>query len=91
VLPPTGVYAARTRLRDRTLRAVLNIGRRPTLQHADAPLRVEAHLLDFNADLYGEELEFVFVSRLRDEETFASVDELRKQIALDVEEAKRCL
>ncbi len=87
-LPPNGVYAARGLARGQTHRAVVNIGFRPTLQNPDPSLRVEAHLLDFDADLYGEELEIVFLEKLRDEFAFASTDELKAQIARDIAEAR---
>jgi len=69
-------------------RAVVNIGHRPTLEKPNPELRVEAHLLDFQGDLYGQELKLVFVEKLRDEKKFSSLDELREQIARDIREAK---
>jgi riboflavin kinase/FMN adenylyltransferase len=88
-LPPSGVYAVCARVAGKTLRAVLNIGHRPTLQTASPQLRVEAHLLDYQGDLYGQELEIEFVEKLRDEQKFASLDALREQIARDIQEAQR--
>jgi riboflavin kinase/FMN adenylyltransferase len=87
-LPPNGVYAAHTELRGKTLRAVVNVGLRPTLQLPAPQVRVEAHLLDFDQELYGEELEIRFLEKLRDEKPFASLDELKAQIARDVEQAR---
>jgi riboflavin kinase/FMN adenylyltransferase len=87
VLPPTGVYAARARAAGREHRAVVNIGSRPTVRPG-APLRVEAHLLDFAADLYDQELEITFTGKLRDETKFASLDELKAQIARDIAAAE---
>ena len=89
-LPPNGVYAVHALARGQSHRAVLNIGFRPTLQNPNPPLRVEAHLLDFNGELYGEELEIVFAEKLRDEKKFGSVTELKEQIARDIERAKAC-
>jgi riboflavin kinase/FMN adenylyltransferase len=85
VLPPNGVYMACTRLEKKIYHVALNIGTRPTVASQTPQLRVEAHLLGFNGDLYGKELEVETGSKLRDERRFASPDELRKQIALDVE------
>ena len=48
----------------------------------------EVHLLDFSGDLYGEEMEITFASRLRDEQKFASLEELKFQIAKDIEAAR---
>jgi riboflavin kinase/FMN adenylyltransferase len=54
-------------------------------------VRVEVHLLDFNSELYGEELEIVFAEKLREERKFPSLDELKAQIARDIERAKESL
>jgi riboflavin kinase/FMN adenylyltransferase len=51
-------------------------------------LRVEAHLLDFDADLYGEEVEVTLLDKLRGEKKFGSMNELKEQIARDVEQAR---
>jgi riboflavin kinase / FMN adenylyltransferase len=87
-LPPSGVYAIHALTGGKTHRAVLNIGTRPTLGNPNPPLRVEAHLLDFHGELYGQELEIVFAEKLRNEIKFPSVDELKAQIARDIERAK---
>jgi riboflavin kinase/FMN adenylyltransferase len=89
VLPPNGVYAAHVHWGANRFRAVLNIGSRPTISPgADQP-RVEAHLLDFHGDLYGEELEITFISKLRDERKFPSADALKEQIVRDIKQAGR--
>ncbi|HEX4262718.1 MAG TPA: bifunctional riboflavin kinase/FAD synthetase [Verrucomicrobiae bacterium] len=90
-LPPNGVYAIQAIARGKNYRAVLNIGTRPTLENPNPAVRVEAHLLDFNGDLYGEELEIIFAEKLRDERKFPSVEELKAQIARDIERAKESL
>jgi riboflavin kinase/FMN adenylyltransferase len=90
-LPPNGVYAVHALARGKTHRAVLNIGTRPTLENPNPTVRVEAHLLDFNDELYGEELEIVFAEKLREEQKFPSIDELKAQIARDIERAKESL
>lgn len=86
-LPPKGVYAVQAEINGASHRAVLNIGHRPTIQEPKPQLRVEAHLLDFTGDLYGQELELVFVERLRDEKKFGSLAELREQIGRDIRQA----
>jgi riboflavin kinase/FMN adenylyltransferase len=88
VLPPHGVYAVRAEVGGANFRAVLNIGHRPTLQNANRQLRVEAHLLDFDNDLYGQELEILIVDKLREEMKFASLSDLTTQIAKDVQKAR---
>jgi riboflavin kinase / FMN adenylyltransferase len=87
-LPPGGVYAIHAIVSGKTHRAVLNIGTRPTLNNPAPSLRIEAHLLDFNEDIYGQELEIVFAEKLRDEQKFPSLDELKAQIARDIAQAK---
>jgi riboflavin kinase/FMN adenylyltransferase len=82
--PPPGVYAARALLRGLNHRAAVNIGSRPTVAPAAALPRVEAHLLDFSGDFYGEEIELTFLEKLRDEEKFPSVAALREQIRRDI-------
>jgi riboflavin kinase / FMN adenylyltransferase len=88
MLPPNGVYVVHVTVRGETQRGVLNIGNRPTLQDSAPQLRVEVHLLDFSADLYGEELEVTFVEKLRAEQKFASTAALADQIARDITEAR---
>jgi riboflavin kinase/FMN adenylyltransferase len=91
VLPPRGVYVVQAAVKDQTHGAVLNIGVRPTLGQASPPVQVEAHLLDFNGDLYGADLELVFVRRLRDEKKFPSRAALQEQISADITQARNCL
>ncbi|MBX3206284.1 MAG: bifunctional riboflavin kinase/FAD synthetase [Labilithrix sp.] len=85
VLPPHGVYAVFAGERP----GVMNVGVRPTVDGTS--LRVEVHLFDFDGDLYGQSMRVHLVSRIRDEKKFAGIDELRAQIALDAEAARRVL
>lgn len=87
-IPPHGVYAVQARLENRMHRAVVNIGHRPTLQSSAPFLRVEAHLLDFTGDLYGQEMEITFVEKLREEQRFPSREALQAQLARDVQAAR---
>ena len=89
VLPPNGVYAGLARVGKNSHRLALNVGFRPTITPAAPQLRVEAHLLDFSGNLYGQELEITLVAKLRDEKKFPSLDELKAQIARDIAEAGR--
>jgi riboflavin kinase/FMN adenylyltransferase len=66
----------------------MNIGVRPTLQNATPEKRVEVHLLDFDGELYGKELEVIFTEKLRDEKKFGSLTELKEQIAQDISKAR---
>lgn len=81
VLPPDGVYAARVFGQA----AAVNIGVAPTYRHLHgARRRVEVHILDWDGDLYGRELEVELVCFLREERTFPGPTELRRQIEADV-------
>lgn len=80
VMPAPGVYAATVG----DYPAVVNVGRRPTVDTPDAPISVEAHLIGFSGNLYGSHLRIGFISRLRAERRFGSLDELRDAIAADV-------
>lgn len=89
VLPPPGVYAVEAIVDGRTLRAVANLGTRPTFAKGQpAAVGLEVHVLDFDGDLYGRELEVTFRQFLRPERRFATVDELRQQISRDVAAAR---
>jgi riboflavin kinase/FMN adenylyltransferase len=95
ILPASGVYVGHARFLDRgdpqpgsVFGAVTNVGRRPTFKSA-APVQTEAHLLDFDADVYGRRLELSFEHFLREERRFPDVDALREQIAADVETGRR--
>lgn len=82
--PPPGVYAARAFVRGRNHPAAVNIGCRPTVASVAPQIQVEAHLLDFAGDLYGEEIELTFLKKLREEQKFPSLDALRAQIQRDI-------
>jgi riboflavin kinase / FMN adenylyltransferase len=84
-LPPNGVYAVQATLtgRDQILHGVANLGVKPTLGNEERSL--EVYLLDFNEDIYGQEMEVSFLRWVRDERKFSGLDELKAQIARDVE------
>jgi riboflavin kinase/FMN adenylyltransferase len=89
VLPPDGVYTAQATAGGKRHHAVVNIGSRPTITPEASATRLEAHLLDFDGDLYNRELQVVFVDRLRGEQRFVSREALQQQIQRDVTEARR--
>jgi riboflavin kinase / FMN adenylyltransferase len=86
--PPPGVYAAEAQLGGARHRAAVNIGHRPTVRAADPQLHVEAQLLDFDGDLYGQAVELEFLKKLRDEKKFPGVEALTAQIADDIKQAR---
>jgi len=91
MIPARGIYACWAYLGDERYRAAINIGTNPTFTPDKQTPNVEAHLLDFHRDLYGEDLRLEFVTRLRDELKFNSVDVLVEQIWKDVEMTRKIL
>lgn len=88
--PKVGVYATWAHLEDgRQVASVTNIGLRPTFEGETAPtVRIEAHLLDFSGDLYGENIRLTFVRRLREEKKFSGRHALVDQIHRDIADAR---
>lgn len=91
VLPPDGVYAVRVIVGTEQLGGVVNIGVRPTFVGVQARRVLEVHILDFTRDLYAQDIEVCFLSKLRDEQKFVTVDALKKQIHVDIEAARKLL
>jgi riboflavin kinase/FMN adenylyltransferase len=89
LLPRDGIYAVWAKMGEGRVKAAASLGVRPTFGAGERLL--EAHLLDFSGDQYGEQVEVKFGKRLRDELAFASPAELSAQIARDVEETRRAL
>jgi len=81
-LPATGVYGGRAIVSGSYYRAAINVGYRPTVSGKD--LTVEAHLPGFDEDIYGQRITIEFHQRIRSEQRFASLNELKAQIAADV-------
>jgi riboflavin kinase/FMN adenylyltransferase len=86
LIPPEGIYAVRAILRSGTYMGALHMGPRPTFK--GSPPSVELHLLDFDRDIYGEEIRVDFIERLRGIEPFTGVDALVDQIRKDVDRAR---
>jgi len=91
-LPADGVYAGRFRCDDGSVHAcAINLGRRPTFfEHADHSL-LEAHLLDFSGDLYGQKVSVTFEHFLRSERKFDGLEAIKTQLQLDVAAARLAL
>ena len=87
--PKVGVYAVIVKYDGKRYPGVANIGYSPTFD--DHVFTVEAHILDFNKDIYGEKIMVNFVQRLRDEIKFSGIDKLVKQIDLDITQAREIL
>ncbi len=91
LIPPKGIYACWASLGREKIRSAVNIGINPTFTPDKKSINVEAYLLDFDRDIYGEVIELEFVSRLRDELKFDSVGALIEQIGQDVKQAREIL
>jgi riboflavin kinase/FMN adenylyltransferase len=92
ILPSDGVYAGWYVRADGTVHpAAINVGRRPTFYDENGLLLVEAHLIDFDGDLYGERAAVRFATRLRDEQRFSGIDALAVQLRTDVDNARAVL
>ncbi len=90
-VPAVGVYACRAWPNGTPCQAVVNIGFRPTFDGGEAQPVVEAHLLEFEGDLYGQGLTLDFYARLRSEMKFAGVEPLLAQIKRDIVAAREIL
>jgi len=92
LVPADGIYAGWLVRSDGTeLPAAVYVGHRPTFYDEGAAVLVEAHVLDFSGDLYGERVAVRFTHRIRGDAAFDSVDELAAQLQRDCDEARRLL
>ena len=82
-LPLLGVFACLVKLSNSCYLAAVNIGYRPTVTEEGSPL-LEAHILDFDEDVYGQNIEVIFRQKIRGELKFDGLDALKKQLATDV-------
>jgi riboflavin kinase / FMN adenylyltransferase len=91
LIPANGIYACRVYLQGGEYQAAVNIGVNPTFTPDKQTSNVEAHLLDFRREIYGEDVRLEFIARLRDELRFDSVDKLLEQIWKDIDDTRRIL
>ena len=88
LIPAGGVYVVAVKVLGNTHLGICNIGVRPTLEDGRGQI-VEAHILDFDEEIYGLDMHIEFISRLRDERKFASLDDLKKQLKKDLSAARK--
>jgi riboflavin kinase/FMN adenylyltransferase len=89
--PVRGVFAITAEgLSEQPIPGVANVGIRPTVG-GDQRVLLEAHLFDFDEDLYGKQVEIIFQQRIREERTFASIQQLTEQIGKDAQQARQLL
>lgn len=91
LLPVQGVYAAYAYIGSERSMSVVNIGNRPTFYQVPSHQTVEAHLLDFSGDIYGNEMRLDFIERIRPEKNFGNTQELMVQIKEDIQNAREVL
>ena len=90
--PPNGVYFAQASVNGTIYPGVVNLGYRPTVSSGNSERVLEIHLLDFDHDIYGKDIEVRFVRYLRPEQKFENLEALTKQIDSDVRQARKlCL
>ena len=89
LIPNKGVYIVRANFNDESVFGIMNIGFRPTV--GGKGQTIEIHLLDFNKDLYGSNMQIEVLMRLRDEKKFESIEELSAQIRQDEKSARNWL
>lgn len=87
VLPLSGVYLSRTKTGGQWHDSITNVGKKPTVGHFLK--NAETHIFDFDRDIYGTDVRVEFISLLREEQTFSSIEDLSAQIDADCELARR--
>ena len=88
ILPRLGVYSSVTVIGDDTYNSITNVGRRPSVDDGDE-VNIETFIYDFNDDIYGREVSVKLTHFLRDERRFESLEALKDQIAIDIDEASK--
>jgi riboflavin kinase/FMN adenylyltransferase len=90
ILPEIGVYAVQLIVQGNRLNGVMNIGKKPTVQQTET-ISVEVFIFDFEAEIYDETVRVFVYDRLRGEQRFGSIDELKSQLKKDEENARSVL
>ncbi len=91
LIPSDGVYAVHLEIKDSLFAGMLNIGYRPTIESGMKIKTVEVNIFDFKEDIYEQDVLIHFRKRIRDEKKFSGIEQLREQLVLDRETAKRLL
>jgi len=82
LIPGSGVYAVDVIIENQQFRGMLNIGIRPTLNE-DNRLSIEVHIINFERDIYHQPIKIIFLEKIREEQKFASIDELVARLTID--------
>ena len=91
LLPPVGVYAAFAEIDGKRYKTALSIGKRPTFYKHPLQQTIEAHILDFDADIYGKEVRLIFIQHIRAEMKFDNAQTLMVQINQDIQFTREVL
>ncbi len=84
LIPPIAVYAVEIEWKNQVYKGMMNIGKRPTINNS-TDISLEVHIIDFNQDIYDQNLKVSFLKKIREEQKFNSIDELISQLKLDKE------
>lgn len=87
LIPKAGVYAVQVESRGKLFDGMLNIGFRPTVDKGKSVKTIEAHMFDYEGDIYNSEIKLFFRSFMREEKKFDSIEQLKQQLHLDQEKA----
>ena len=88
LMPPNGVYISKVEIDDETFTGISNIGVKPTVEGV-YPVTVETNIFDYNQEIYGKKVRIYFLSYLREEKKFQSLEELKAQMNKDIAKAKK--
>jgi riboflavin kinase/FMN adenylyltransferase len=92
LVPGNGVYATRCQIEEKKYYSVTNIGVRPSINNINDKVSIESYLIDYTGpDFYGKKLKVEFIDKLREELKFPAVEDLKRQISADIEQAKKIL
>lgn len=83
IIPGHGVYAVNVIIDGVSHKGMLNIGTRPTINNNSEQRSIEVHIFDFTKDIYKKEIDIKFISKIREEQKFGSIDGLRAQLEQD--------
>ena len=87
LIPKPGAYIVKVCVDKKWYKGILNIGVNPTVTPGNRNLKIETHILGFDQDIYGEEIEIDFFFRMRDEKKFESLEKLKNQLEIDMNRA----
>lgn len=91
VIPADGVYAAWVTINQQNFMGMLNIGTRPTVNNQLSNKTIEVHIINFNAEIYGQHIKISFVEKIRDEIKFESINGLKLQLQTDQQQTLKIL